>query len=36
MWTAKIRKLLNLQRVQRNETNGAEPIGRFVRDLLLP
>ena len=35
IWTTKIRKLLNLQRVQHSVTNGAETIGRFVRNLLL-
>ena len=34
-WTTKIRKLLNLQRVQRSVTNGAVSIGRFVRDRFL-
>ena len=34
IWTTKIRKLLNLQRVQHSVTNGAETIARFVRNLL--
>jgi hypothetical protein len=35
MWTTKIRKLLDLQRVQRSVTNGAVSIGCFVRDRFL-
>ena len=35
MWTTKIRKLLKLQPVQRSVTNGADSIGRFVRERFL-
>jgi len=34
-WTDRLQDLLNLNRVQRRLTNGAEPIGRFIRDRLL-
>ena len=35
IWTTKIRKLLSLPQVQRNEADGAEAIGRFVLDRFL-
>ena len=34
IWITKIRKLLNRQRAQPSVTNGAETIGRFVRNLI--
>lgn len=34
-WLAKLKDLLNLKRVQRRQTNGAEQIGRFIRDRIL-
>ena len=34
-WTDRLQDLLKLNRVQRRLTNGAEPIGRFVRDRIL-
>jgi len=34
-WLAKLPDLLNLNRVQPRLTNGAEPIGRFIRDRIL-
>ena len=34
-WIAKLQDLLNLNRVPRRGTNGAEPIGRFIRDRVL-
>jgi hypothetical protein len=34
-WTDRLQDLLNLNRVQRRLPNGAEPIGRFIRDRIL-
>jgi UDP:flavonoid glycosyltransferase YjiC (YdhE family) len=34
-WLAKLRDLLNLNRLQQQLTNGAEQIGRFIRDRIL-
>ena len=34
-WTDRLQVLLNLNRVQRRLTNGAETIGRFIRDRIL-
>jgi len=34
-WLAKLRDLLNLNRVPQRLPNGAEPIGRFIRDRIL-
>ncbi len=34
-WLAKLRDLLNLNRGQQRLANGAEPIGRFIRDRIL-
>jgi hypothetical protein len=34
-WLAKLQELLNLNRVQRRVTNGAEQIGRFILDRVL-
>jgi hypothetical protein len=34
-WLAKLRDLLNLNRLQQRLTNGAEQIGRFIRDRIL-
>jgi len=34
-WLAKLQDLLNLNRRQQRLTNGAEPIGRFIRDRIL-